>query len=59
MPKKKSFDCMAMKRRLQRIFYQETKDLTPSELLAHIRRKVEQGPFADLWNDAAPKQARS
>lgn len=52
MDKKDRFDCMAMKRRLQRRFYRETKDLSPAELIAHIRARVATGPFSEYWRDA-------
>jgi hypothetical protein len=51
--KKKVFDCITMKRELQRKFYEETKDLNPQELIAHIQRKVENGPFGKLWKQGS------
>jgi hypothetical protein len=59
MPKEKSFDCIAIKRRLQRIFYEETKGMGPRELVAHIRQKVAQGPFADLWQGGGRRPTES
>jgi len=59
MRKKKSFDCIAMKRRLQRIFYEETKGMSAPELVAHIRQKVAQGPFADFWKAGARAPAET
>jgi hypothetical protein len=42
---------MAMKRPMQRRFYRETKDLTPAELIAYIRRRIEGGAFSEFCHD--------
>jgi len=55
MKKKKSFDCMEMKRRIQEKIYEETKDLSRKELVAYFRRRVEEGPFAQLWKEHGPQ----
>jgi protein-disulfide isomerase-like protein with CxxC motif len=52
MVKHEGVDCMAMKRRLQRRFYRETRDMSPAELIAHIRERVETCPFSEFWHDA-------
>ncbi len=44
-----SIDCLAMKDRIQQKIYEEIKDLTPEEEIAYFRRKVESGPFAEMW----------
>ena len=52
---------MAMKRRLQRRFYREANDTSPTELIAGIRQRVESGPFSEFWHDAPraqPSQAK-
>ena len=46
--KPKSFDCVEMKRRIQEKIYEETKGMTPHELVAYFRTRVAQGPFAEL-----------
>jgi hypothetical protein len=49
MKKKKRFDCVEMKRRIQEKIYEETKDMTRDELVAYFHRRVQEGPFAELW----------
>jgi hypothetical protein len=44
-----NFDCIAFKRRVQAEIYEEIKDLSPEEEIAYFRRRVETGPFAELW----------
>jgi len=54
---KKTFDCVEMKRRIQEKIYEETKGMDPEQLAAYFRRRVREGPFADLWHPGAPKPA--
>ena len=54
---KKAFDCVQMKRRIQEKVYEETKDMTPQERIAYLRRRVEEGPFAQLWREGLARQA--
>ena len=54
--KRKKFDCIAMKRVLQQKFYEETQGMSPVELIDHIHRKVEMGPFGELWKQGLVKQ---
>jgi len=49
MKKKKKFDCVEMKRRIQEKIYEETKNMTREELVAYFHRRVQEGPFAELW----------
>ena len=49
----KQFDCVEMKRKLQERIYKETRGMTPEELSAYFHRRVEEGPFADLWKQTA------
>jgi hypothetical protein len=49
MTSPKSFDCVAMKRKIQEKIYEETKDLDREELIAYFHRHAETGPFANLW----------
>lgn len=53
----KEFDCVEMKRRIQEKIYEETKGMSVEELVAYFRRRVEEGPFADLWKK--PSRIRS
>ena len=55
---KKTFDCIEMKRRIQEKIYEETKGMSTEEIVVYFRRRVEQGPFADLWKAAALKPDR-
>jgi hypothetical protein len=59
MKKKKSFDCVEMKRRIQEKIYEETKDMTPEELVAYFHQRVEGGPFAQLWKERKPRPQRN
>ncbi|HUT37628.1 MAG TPA: hypothetical protein VNE39_29375 [Planctomycetota bacterium] len=56
MAEKEKFDCMAMKRRLQRRFYRQTRGMSPADLIAHIRQRVESGPFSELWHKTPDTQ---
>lgn len=53
--KDKKFDCVEMKRRIQEKIYEETKDLSREELVAYFRKRVEEGPFAELLKKHATK----
>jgi len=46
---KKTFDCIAFKRRVQSEHYERTKHMTNEEWLADLRRSVESGPFAEFY----------
>ncbi len=47
------FDCVEMKRRIQERIYEETKGMSTEEIAAYFHRRVEQGPFADVWMKGA------
>ena len=47
--KAKTFDCVEMKRRIQEKIYEETKGMDVREIVTYFRKRVEQGPFADVW----------
>jgi len=51
----KGFDCIAMKRKIQEKIYQETKDMSPEEEIAYIRKSVHEGPMGELWRKLAQK----
>lgn len=53
MKRKKGFDCVEMKRRIQEKVYAETKDMSREEFVAYMRRRVDEGPFAHLFTQAA------
>jgi len=55
--KKKAFDCVVMKRRIQEKICEETKNMTREELVAYFHRRVNEGPFAQLWKQRKPKCA--
>lgn len=41
----KSFDCVEMKRRIQENMYEQTSDMTPTQLLAYIRNRAANSGF--------------
>lgn len=43
--KKKKFDCLAIKERIQREIYDEIKDLTPEEEVEYFRKKAKSSPL--------------
>ena len=47
--KRKIFDCIEMKRKIQEQIHEETKHLSRKELIAYFREHAEAGPFAHLW----------
>jgi hypothetical protein len=60
MPTKqaKAFDCVEMKRRIQEEIYEETRDMTPDELLAYFRARIKGSRFSDFLDTAdVPPQA--
>ena len=42
----RSFDCVEMKRRIQERMYEQTKSMTPDQLLAYIRERAASSRFA-------------
>jgi len=54
MKVKKTFDCIAMKRRIQERIYAETRDMGPEELAEYFRKRIAASRFAYvLEQDAA------
>jgi len=53
MKRKKEFDCVEMKRRIQEKIYAETKNMSREEFVAYMRRRVEEGPFGHLFTQTA------
>lgn len=45
--KKKAFDAVEMKCKIQDEIYEETKNMTPEEKREYFRKSVENGPFAE------------
>ena len=54
----RTFDCIAYKDRVQADMYEETKDMSWDEFREYLRRRIEQGPFAEFWRDLIERQAR-
>jgi len=52
LPNDKKFDCVAFKDEAQAAVYEETKGLSRAELTEYFRRRVEEGPFSELWRKA-------
>lgn len=46
----KEFDCISFKRAAQEKIYEQIKGMSPAEEVAWFRRKVAEGPFAELLN---------
>ncbi len=46
---KKTFDCLAYKRRVQAQMYDELKDLSPAEEIAYLRKHAEEGELGQWW----------
>lgn len=56
--KKKGFDVLAFKERVQAEIYEEIKDLSPAEQAEYFRKSVERGPFAAWWKKVKAESAR-
>ena len=56
--KKKAFDAVEMKRKIQDEIYEETKNLTSAEEAAYFRKSVETGPFAEKICRIRQRQAK-
>jgi hypothetical protein len=52
--KKKDFDAIEMKRRIQEEIYEETKDMSPDEFIAYIRERIGNSRFADFLDQPTP-----
>jgi hypothetical protein len=48
--KKKNFDCVEIKRRIQEKIYEETKDMNHEQLIAYFRQRIANSRFADFLN---------
>lgn len=52
-PKKKTFDCIAFKRRVQKEIYEEIKGLSRQEQIAYFRRAALSDPLlSKFWKPA-------
>ena len=56
--KKKSFDCVEMKHRIQERIYEQTKEMTPAERMAHMHRRIAEGPFAGFFKPGSGGESR-
>jgi predicted ATPase len=54
--KKKVFDCVEMKRRIQEQIYEETKNMSHEELLAYFHRRIANSRFASFLDQSAESQ---
>lgn len=48
----KEFDCIDMKREIQSQIYEETKDMSPQQLIEYFRNAVRSSKFRDWWEQA-------
>lgn len=49
--KRKSFDCIKMKREIQARIYDDTKDMTHEEFMDYLQQKVSASRFAEKLHD--------
>ncbi len=56
--KKKTFDCVEMKNKIQEQIYEETKHMTWEEEYEYRRKKIETGPLAEKWKAIQEQQAK-
>jgi len=47
--RKRTFDCLAFKEKVQAAIYEEIKDLSPEKQIEYYNRSAETGPLADWW----------
>ena len=47
---------VAMKRRIQEQIYEDSKDMTPEEFIAYMRRRIANSQFADFLKQVDPSQ---
>jgi hypothetical protein len=52
----RTFGAVAMKRRIQEQIYEDTKDMTPEEFIAYMRRRIAKSQFADFLKPVDPTQ---
>ena len=48
MKKKKTFDCVEMKRRIQEKIFEETRDMNHDELVRYYHDRIEKSQFASF-----------
>lgn len=56
--KKKTFDCVEMKNKIQEQVYEDIKNLTPEEEMDYFKKSAETGPFSEKWKAIQERQAR-
>jgi len=56
--KKKTFNCVEMKNKIQEQIYDKIKNLSSAEEMAYFRKSVETGPFAEKWKAIQVRQTR-
>jgi hypothetical protein len=54
--KTKSFDAVGMKRQIQEQIYDETRYMSPEELLTYFRARIAKSRFADFLTDTGTSQ---
>ncbi|MGK5084875.1 hypothetical protein WDW37_16425 [Bdellovibrionota bacterium FG-1] len=58
MSKKKEFDCVEMKHKIQEQIYEETKNMSWEQEREHRRKNIETGPFVQKWKAIQEQQAK-
>jgi hypothetical protein len=52
---KKSFDCVASKRKAQSRIYRKIKGMSPEQEAANFDRATRSGPFGEMWRKLVSK----
>jgi len=53
------FDCLDFKENVQAEIYEQTKGMTRARSKRFFEKRVESGPFADLWKQIPTRSASS
>ena len=53
------FNCLDFKESVQSEIYEQTKGMTRDRLSQYFEKRVESGPFAELWNQIQTRSAQS
>jgi hypothetical protein len=59
MKTKKTFDCVEMKRRIQKGIYEETKAMNHQEFGVHMRKRIAASRFASFLERPVPGETHT
>jgi len=57
--KKKKFDCVEMKNKIQEKIFSKIKDMNPDEELEYLSKRMETGSLAAFWRELVEPQNRN